>query len=61
MNTGSLRVPCSVRVYTIAAAVILVLTLAAAAPAQMRVTIEPVLTRGPADAPVTIIEFSDYQ
>jgi hypothetical protein len=25
------------------------------------ITIDPAMTRGPADAPVTIVEFSDYQ
>jgi hypothetical protein len=36
-------------------------TLAAAAPVPPAITIEPGLSKGPADAPVTIIEFSDYQ
>ncbi|HUG38549.1 MAG TPA: hypothetical protein VML54_16445 [Candidatus Limnocylindrales bacterium] len=26
-----------------------------------RITIDPVMARGPASAPVTLIEFSDYQ
>jgi hypothetical protein len=25
------------------------------------ITIDPVMSRGPAEAPVTIVEFSDYQ
>lgn len=45
-------------VYTI---VTLLLALAAGAHAQVRLTIEPAMTRGPADAAVTIVEFSDYQ
>lgn len=49
------------RVYTIVVVFILVLTLAGTAPAQMQVAIEPAMTKGPVDAPVTIIEFSDYQ
>lgn len=32
-----------------------------AAPAQTRITIEPMTTKGPDTAPVTIVEFSDYQ
>ena len=35
---------------------------AAACAAESRpVTIDPALVRGPADAPVTIVEFADYQ
>jgi hypothetical protein len=34
---------------------------AAVAPAQVNITVEPFMTRGPATAPVTIVEFSDYQ
>ena len=26
-----------------------------------RITIDPAMVRGPADAPVTIVEFSDYE
>jgi protein-disulfide isomerase len=34
---------------------------APAAPAQVNVTIQPFMTQGPPTAPVTIVEFSDYQ
>lgn len=40
---------------------ILAVTVAAAEPAQPRVTIEAMLTKGPETAPVTIVEFSDFQ
>ena len=33
---------------------------ATAAPAQVNVTVQPFMTKGPATAPVTIVEFSDY-
>jgi hypothetical protein len=57
------------RVYTIAFALLLVvgaavaaLTTRASAPnAQDRMTVEARMTKGPATAPVTIVEFSDYQ
>lgn len=47
------------RVYTIVLISIVTVTLAAAAP--LRITVEPTMTKGPANAPVTIVEFSDYQ
>lgn len=53
------------RVYTIRV-VLLVLTLAVARPAATvemigNITVEPTMVKGPAAAPVTIVEFSDYQ
>jgi protein-disulfide isomerase len=60
MNSGSLRSPWCVRVYTIVAASILAGALTATA-APIRITVEPVMIKGAATAPVTIIEFSDYQ
>jgi protein-disulfide isomerase len=61
VTNRSLRFSWSARVYTIVVALIVALGVETAVPAPMRVTIEPGMTRGPADAPVTIIEFSDYQ
>ncbi len=52
----------SPRVYTIVLACALALALGAGrAPAQVELTVMPFMTKGPADAPVTIVEFSDYQ
>jgi protein-disulfide isomerase len=51
-------------VYTIlpAAALALAAALPAApARAQLELTVTPAMTKGPAQAPVTIVEFSDYQ
>ena len=63
MTTRSLRLPWSARVYTIVVGALLALaaTSATATPTSTRLTIEPFMTKGPADAPVTIVEFSDYQ
>jgi len=46
--------------------VLLVLMLAVAGPATAvemigNITVEPTMVKGPATAPVTIVEFSDYQ
>jgi protein-disulfide isomerase len=60
VNSGSLRSPWSVRVYTIVAASILACTLTATA-APVRITVEPTMIKGSLKAPVTIVEFSDYQ
>jgi hypothetical protein len=53
------------RVYTTRAAWLLaglaVLTAAAGAQTPPELTIDPVMVKGPARAPVTIVEFSDYQ
>ena len=59
MTPRSLRSPWSERVYTILLVSIVGFTIASAAP--VRVTVDPTMVKGPATAPVTIIEFSDYQ
>jgi protein-disulfide isomerase len=43
--------------------VCLLLTAGAVAPAvaQVEVTVTPTMTRGPANAPVTIVEFFDFE
>jgi len=43
------------------ALVAMALEMSPAAADTDKFTIDPVMTRGPADAPVTIVEFSDYQ
>jgi hypothetical protein len=56
--------PSSRRVYTIAFGLtaVLALGLGCRAPgAQDRLTVDPTMTKGPATAAVTIVEFSDYQ
>ncbi len=52
----------SPRVYTIVFACALALAVGAGdAPAQVELRVTPFMTKGPADARVTIVEFSDYQ
>ncbi len=59
MVNRTLRPSASRRVYTILAG--LLLLGAAPAAAQVRISVDPAMTRGAAKARVTIIEFSDYQ
>jgi len=63
---ASLDARCPARVYyrwlRAAALLPVVLALAAARThAQVEITIDPTMVKGPRDAAVTIIEFSDYQ
>ncbi|HEV8643772.1 MAG TPA: hypothetical protein VGV13_22120 [Methylomirabilota bacterium] len=60
MNDSSAWRPHPRRVYYILLLAPLVL-LASPAPGQIDLTVEPAMTKGPARAPVTIVEFSDYQ
>jgi hypothetical protein len=67
VNFSAVRAADSRRVYTILS-VLMALLLGAGisvadsqAPAPLRLTLEPTMMKGPAGAPVTIIEFSDYQ
>ena len=59
MTLRSVRSPWSVRVYTILIVSTVGFAITGAAP--VRITMEPTMIKGPATAPVTIIEFSDYQ
>lgn len=47
--------------FLIAGPVLVVAGVVASAAAQVDVTVEPTMTRGPVDAPVTIVEFSDFE
>jgi hypothetical protein len=51
------------RVYTIRVALLGLLLALTPAAAEMLgdITVEPTMVKGPANAPVTIVEFSDYQ
>ena len=50
------------RLFCVVPLLLVVLALgAASAPAQVELTVHPSMVKGPAGAPVTIIEFSDYQ
>jgi hypothetical protein len=50
------------RVYTgLIGALALFTTITVSASAQIDVSADPMMTKGPAAAPVTIVEFSDYQ
>ena len=57
--TGLARCTFRRRVYTMAAAILALLVVPLAA--QVELSLDPAMTKGPARAPVVIIEFSDYQ
>ena len=67
MNFSRVRAADSRRVYTILSLLTALVVGAGVSIAEgqtsapLRLTIEPAMTKGPADAPVTIVEFSDYQ
>jgi hypothetical protein len=41
--------------------VLVLVSLALPAGAQIEITVDPAMAKGPVGAPVTILEFSDYQ
>ena len=50
------------RSFSVVLALLLAFTLGASrAQAQVELTVHPSMSRGPSGAPVTIVEFSDYQ
>ena len=49
------------RLCMITGPVLVVAGMVASAAAQVDLTVEPTMTRGPVDAPVTIVEFSDFE
>ncbi len=59
-----LAVPPPLRLALVLGAILSLLAAAAGAPparAQVELTVDRVMVRGPVRAPVTIVEFSDYQ
>lgn len=63
MTIGLVRRTRRWRVYTRAAVVFLGLLMVPTVrpSAQVDLSVHPAMTKGPADAPVVIVEFSDYQ
>lgn len=49
------------RVYYSLPALLFLLLTGEGADGQVNLTVHPAMTKGPAAAPVTIVEFSDYQ
>jgi hypothetical protein len=47
--------------YSVGLSLLSVLATCGPAAAQLELTVDPTMTTGPAAAPVTIVEFSDYQ
>lgn len=61
MNADFLRGLLRPGVYYISLLLLAAVTAASGVEAQVDLTVAPTMTKGPSDAPVTIVEFSDYQ
>jgi hypothetical protein len=61
VSRASNPIPWSPRVYYIIAGAIALVLWAGAGAAQPDLTVAPGMVKGALDAPVTIVEFSDYQ
>ncbi|MGH7331408.1 MAG: hypothetical protein ACREKS_01420 [Candidatus Rokuibacteriota bacterium] len=60
VNRGPVALQCRSRVYY-SLLVVLLLAVSTLAHGQVNLTVDPAMTKGAAGAPVTIVEFSDYQ